>query len=201
MDDPKPSKEEFVASACKRIAARQWWWETGHRRVQGVVHIWQTDWWKTERLLWKTHHLHSTETRKVSPYNTSRPVTSHNSYPLLVSRNGAITPLFGRQINWSETWISFQNLISLFRIWYLYSLTRVFLIRVYSDTRAFSELDVFFKNLISLFTYKSLHHSYLSRYTCLFVGLDASGLFSNVSESGLLVCLFQIHISMKIKCL
>jgi len=34
----------------------------------------------------ETRHLHSTETRKVSPYNTSRPVTSHIWYSL-VSRD------------------------------------------------------------------------------------------------------------------
>jgi len=38
---------------CNRIAARQWWWETGHHRVQEVVHTCQTDWSKTGRLLWK----------------------------------------------------------------------------------------------------------------------------------------------------
>jgi len=38
---------------CNRIAARQWWWETGHRRVQGAVPTWQTDWSKTGCLLRK----------------------------------------------------------------------------------------------------------------------------------------------------
>jgi len=28
---------------CNRIAARPWWWETGHYRVQRVLHTWQTD--------------------------------------------------------------------------------------------------------------------------------------------------------------
>jgi len=41
----------WVRTNCKKIAARQWWWETGHHPARKGIHTWQTDWSKTGRLL------------------------------------------------------------------------------------------------------------------------------------------------------
>jgi len=81
----------------------------------------------------------------------------------------AITPFLGCQINWSWN-LSF-----------------------------FSEFDISFQNLISVFTYKSLPHSCLLRYPCLFrIGclFQEFDISFHIQESSSFVFI-QIHVSLR----